>query len=93
MGTEVFPNARFKFYLMASPEIRARRRFVQLRAMGEHADMQELMQMIAQRDASDSNREIAPLRPAPDACRIDTSNLDLAGVLQKIEEHIKSKTG
>ncbi len=93
MGTEVFPNARFKFYLMASPEIRARRRFAQLRAMGEHADMQELMQMIAQRDASDSNREIAPLRPAPDACRIDTSNLDLAGVLQKIEEHIKSKQG
>ncbi len=91
MGTEVFPNARFKFYLSASPEVRAKRRFEQLRAMGEHADMEELTKTIAERDARDQNRELAPLRPAPDACRIDTSGLDLAGVLRKIQEHINSQ--
>ena len=93
MGTEVFPRARFKFYLTASPEVRAKRRWAQLQALGEQVDIQELTRTIAERDARDSSRAIAPLRPAPDACRIDTSNLDLAGVLRKIQEHINSVKG
>ncbi len=88
MGTEVFPEARFKFFLTASPEVRAKRRYEQLLQMGKPADLTELTKMIAARDEADSNRAVAPLRPAADACQIDTSDIDQNAVLQKILEVI-----
>ena len=81
MGTVVFPAARFKFFLDARPEVRGLRRFEELRAKGEPADLTEITEMIRQRDDMDRNRPIAPLKPAADAKIVDTSDLDIEGVL------------
>ena len=81
MGTVVFPTARFKFFLDASPEVRALRRLRDLEARGQSADLAELTEQIRKRDAMDRNRPIAPLRAAPDAVVVDTSTLDIEGVL------------
>lgn len=81
MGTVVFPTARFKFFLDATPEVRALRRLRDLEARGQAADLAELTEQIRKRDAMDRNRPIAPLRAAPDAVIIDTSSLDIEGVL------------
>lgn len=81
MGTVVFPTARFKFFLDASPEVRALRRLRDLEARGQAADLTELTEQIRKRDAMDRNRPIAPLRAAPDAVTVDTSHLDIEGVL------------
>lgn len=81
MGTVVFPTARFKFFLDASPEVRALRRLRDLEARGQSADLAELTEQIRKRDAMDRNRPIAPLRAAPDAVMVDTSTLDIEGVL------------
>ena len=81
MGTVVFPTARFKFFLDASPEVRALRRLRDLEARGQAADLAELTEQIRKRDAMDRNRPIAPLRAAPDAVVVDTSTLDIEGVL------------
>lgn len=89
MGTEVFPEARFKFFLTASPEVRAKRRYEQLLRMGKPADLTELTKMIAARDEADRSRTLAPLRPAADARQIDTSDIDQNTVLQKILEVIE----
>lgn len=89
MGTEVFPEARFKFFLTASPEVRAKRRYEQLLQMGKPADLAELTKMIAARDEADRSRTLAPLRPAADARQIDTSDIDQNTVLQKILEVIE----
>lgn len=81
MGTVVFPTARFKFFLDATPEVRALRRLRDLEARGQTANLAELTEQIRKRDAMDRNRPIAPLRAAPDAVMIDTSTLDIEGVL------------
>lgn len=81
MGTVVFPTARFKFFLDATPEVRALRRLRDLEARGQAADLAELTEQIRKRDAMDRNRPIAPLRAAPDAIAVDTSHLDIEGVL------------
>lgn len=81
MGTVVFPDAPYKFFLEATPEIRARRRWLQGGAKGDQA---ALVQEIMKRDMQDRKRELAPLRPAQDARIIDTSNLSEAEVLQEI---------
>ncbi len=73
MGTVVFPDAARKFFLDASPEVRAERRRLQLLALGRPADYATILDDIRRRDAKDRNRPIAPLRPAPDAVCIDTS--------------------
>ncbi len=89
MGTEVFPEAQFKFFLTASPEVRAKRRYEQLLQMGKSADLAELTKMIVARDEADKSRTLAPLRPAADARQIDTSDIDQNTVLQKILEVIE----
>ena len=81
MGTEVFPTARFKFFLDATPEVRALRRLRDLEARGQAADLAVLTEQIRKRDAMDRNRPIAPLRAAQDAVVVDTSALDIEGVL------------
>ncbi len=72
-GTVVFPDARWKFYLDASPEIRAARRAAQLRAKGEGIDEAALLAEIIKRDREDRERTLAPLKAAPDAIHIDSS--------------------
>jgi len=76
-GTVVFPHAPVKFFLVASPHVRAERRVEQLRAAGTEVDEAELEAEIAGRDALDTERAVSPLRPAPDAHIIDTGSLDV----------------
>jgi len=73
MGTVVFPDAPYKFYLDASAEERARRRCDQLRQKGQVADYQEILDQIVKRDYDDSRRALAPLKPATDAIIVDSS--------------------
>lgn len=91
MGTVVFPHASHKFFLDAAPEVRAQRRLLDLRQQGQEADLQELTEQIRRRDALDRNRDVAPLRPAPDAVLIDTSTLSIDEVLQTILHSIRRK--
>lgn len=82
MGSVVFPDAELKIFLTATPEERARRRVAQYRDQGIEADFQDVLQSIEARDNADSNRSIAPLKPAQNAVVVDTSHLSIAEVLQ-----------
>lgn len=88
MGTVVFPNANLKIFLDAESKIRAERRYKQLKAKGENVTLRDLEIEIAERDDRDRNREIAPLKPASDAVVIDTTNLTVSEVLQKVKDLI-----
>ncbi len=88
MGTVVFPGARFKFFLDASPEVRAKRRWLQLQEAGITEDLGTLTRQMRIRDEQDRNRSLAPLRPAEDAVIIDTGVLDPGEVLEEIIRHI-----
>lgn len=77
MGTVVFPDARLKVFLTASPEVRAERRHKQLIGKGLDASIQALLQEIRERDERDSSRSAAPLKPAVDAEMLDTTSLDI----------------
>jgi cytidylate kinase len=83
-GTVVFPNAAYKFYLDAAPEIRARRRYDQLVSQGKAADYESLLKMTIERDKNDSERKLAPLKKADDAVLINTGLLDADGVVAEI---------
>lgn len=76
IGTVVFPGADLKLFVIASPEARARRRWLELRDRGVEADLADVERDIRARDAQDAARTIAPLRPAEDAVTIDTTALD-----------------
>lgn len=89
-GTVVFPEAAWKFFLDASPEVRAGRRAAQLRGKGEMVDEQALLEQIIQRDRDDRERPIAPLKAADDAILIDSSLLSAAEVLERMVERILS---
>ncbi len=84
MGTVIFPDARFKFFLDASPKVRALRRMNDLKAMGRTVALAELEKQIRSRDERDRNRPVAPLRPAEDALCIDTSQMTMDEVLRTI---------
>jgi len=90
MGTVVFPEAPYKFYLDASAEERARRRHEQLLEKGQPSDYQEILAQIIQRDRDDSARALAPLKPAADAIIIDSSRLDAEGVVAVMLQHINA---
>lgn len=77
IGTVVFPQADLKIFLIASLEARARRRKRELEAAGTEVDIDTLKREIAERDRLDSTREESPLKPAPDAIELDTSNLTI----------------
>lgn len=87
-GTVVFPHAAWKFYLDASPEVRAQRRAMQLRSKGETVDEQRLLEQIVQRDKDDRERTIAPLRIAPGAMYIDSSLLPAQEVIRMMYERV-----
>jgi cytidylate kinase len=84
MGTVVFPGARLKVFLTASAEERARRRHKQLIEKGSAASLAALSREIAERDERDSNRQVAPLRPAPDAQLLDSTGLSIDAVVERV---------
>lgn len=84
MGSVVFPRARFKFFLDAAPEERAKRRWLQLREMGVEENLDALIANLRQRDEQDRNRAIAPLKPARDAVIIETASLTPGEVAERI---------
>ena len=86
IGTQVLPNADLKIFLTASLEERARRRFDELKAKGAIVDLEKIQQEIFLRDKQDSEREIAPLKQADDAILLDTTNLTIEEVANKILE-------
>lgn len=84
IGTTVLPDARYKFFLTASLEERARRRYLELQQKGVSVDLEQLKQDIALRDQKDSQREVSPLVQAPDAELIDTSHMTFDEVVEKL---------
>ena len=89
MGTIIFPEAVLKIFLQASPEVRAERRANQLKEKGMSVIMHDLLNQIQQRDEEDINRKISPLKPADDSLVIDTSNLSIKEVEEKVMENFK----
>ncbi|MBK5251080.1 MAG: (d)CMP kinase [Peptostreptococcaceae bacterium] len=89
IGTIVFPNAKYKFFLTASPEERARRRYNQLRGKGISIPIEQIFNDIERRDHMDSSREISPLKRAEDAHLIDTDKLGIGEVVEEIMSRIK----
>ncbi len=91
IGTVVFPKAECKFFLTASPEIRARRRFNEQLAEGIDESYEAVLQNVKARDHQDSTRTIAPLTKAVDALEIDVSDLSIEAVFQVMTHHISEK--
>ena len=89
MGTIIFPEAALKVFLQASPEVRAERRANQLKEKGMSVIMHDLLELIKQRDKEDMNRKISPLKPADGSLIIDTSNLSIQEVEEKVMENFK----
>lgn len=92
IGTNVLKDAQVKIYLTASVKTRARRRYEELAAKGTACSLEEIEKDIEQRDYRDMHREIAPLRQAEDAVYLDTSELSIQQVTEKIKEIIKSRS-
>ncbi len=90
-GSIVFADASVKFYLDASPEVRARRRAEQLRAAGREADEQKILQQIIYRDQRDATRSDGPMICAPDAIRVDTSDMTLEEVVAELERLVRHR--
>jgi cytidylate kinase len=84
IGTVIFPNADFKLFVTADQEIRAKRRFKQLQNKGKNVIYDDVLRDIRERDERDSTREVAPLKPARDAIKLDTSQLDADSVLELV---------
>ncbi len=91
IGTVVFPDADVKIYLDATPEERARRRVLQNQEKGIECSYEEVLAGMKDRDRRDSTREIAPLKRADDAIYVDSTNLSIEQVVDKIIEIIKNK--
>jgi cytidylate kinase len=89
IGTVVFPNADYKFFLIASLDEKVRRRAAQYERRGERVDKEAMRKEVELRDRIDSERPIAPLRPADDAVIIDTDNLDLEQVVDSILDRVR----
>lgn len=89
IGTFVLPDADYKFFLTANSRERARRRYEELRAKGEECDLDGIEKDIISRDYNDSHREFAPLRQADDAVVIDTSDMSIAQVADKIVSAVR----
>ena len=88
IGTVVFPNADYKFFLVASLDEKVRRRGAQFERRGERVDEEAMRKEVEDRDRVDTQRAVAPLRPAPDAAVIDTDRLDVDQVVDVILKHI-----
>jgi cytidylate kinase len=93
IGTVVLPEADIKFYLTASVQERARRRYEQMKSWGRTVNRQQLENQLRKRDRADSQRDVAPLRRAVDAVVIDTTDLSIEQVLEKILVELQRKFG
>ena len=93
MGTTVFPTARLKIFLTASPEVRADRRYKQLKEKGLDASLPLLLGEIRARDARDAGRAVSPLRPADDAEILDTSTMGINEVVEFILDRLRQRLG
>ena len=91
MGTVVFNDAKLKIFLTASPEVRAKRRYIELQNRKQEVNMPALIDDIKQRDLSDSTREISPLLPADDAHIIDSSDMSIEDVFSYAENLIRKE--
>lgn len=91
MGTVVFPDASYKVFLTASAEIRAQRRFDQLKSKGFDVNLARLLESIQARDVRDSSRTASPLKPAEDAWQLDTSDLSIKEVVARIVDYIQQR--
>lgn len=91
IGTVVLPKATVKIFLTASPEVRAKRRTNELAAKGQKADYAQILKEIQQRDYQDTHREIAPLKMARDSVKLDTSEMDIDGVIAAIKDIVAKK--
>ena len=91
IGTVVLPKANVKIFLTAAPEVRAKRRYDELIAKGQKAQLETILKEIIQRDYQDTHREIAPLKMARDSIKLDTSDLDIEGVLAEMKRIIAKK--
>lgn len=89
IGTVVLPDANVKIYLTASSKVRAKRRYDELTAKGEKCDLDAIEQDIIDRDYRDMHRDTSPLKQADDAVLLDSSDLDIDGVVAKMKEIIK----
>jgi CMP/dCMP kinase len=88
-GSVVFPDADIKFYLDADLRARARRRHLELRGRNERAGLEQVEGEMLKRDRDDSERDIAPLTRPEGACYIDTTGLDIEGVIRMLKEHVE----
>lgn len=90
IGTVVFPKAHKKYFVTASVEVRARRRFDELKAKGSDVSWEATLADVITRDEQDTNREIAPLKPADDAEIVDTSNMSIEQVVAKLAASVRA---
>ena len=93
MGTVIFPDAPYKVFLTASAEERAERRYKQLKDKGVSVTIDGLLREILARDARDASRAVAPLRPADDAVRIDTTGLGIDDVVARVLDVVSRPAG
>ena len=91
-GSAVFPDAELKIFVTASAEIRAQRRYDELKAKGEDASFEEILTNVKERDYIDQNREVSPLRKADDALLLDNSNLTIEEQKQWLNERFEEAT-
>jgi len=91
MGTVVFPDARHKFYVDASTEVRVERRYQERKNRGEFISRKEVREDLIKRDRQDTNRSLAPLKPPMDAVIIDTTDLSIDQVIEQIVGKIEQK--
>lgn len=92
IGTVVFPDAELKVFVTASAEVRAQRRFNELKAKGMPADLQNILKNVQERDYIDSHREVSPLRKADDAVELDNSNMTIAEQKQWLRNIFEERT-
>ena len=91
IGTVVLPKATVKIFLTAAAEVRAKRRTEELLAKGQKANYEKVLKEIQQRDYQDTHREVAPLKMCRDSVKLDTSDLDIDGVIAAMKEIIAKK--
>lgn len=92
IGTTVFPDAELKIFVTASAEVRAQRRYDELKAKGMEADYEDILKNVKERDYIDSHREVSPLRKADDAIELDNSTMTIAEQKAWLMERFKEKT-
>ena len=91
MGSVVFPNADLKFFLDAAPEVRAKRRHLELQKRGQEVNMHDLINDIVERDKKDTTRELSPLIKTEDSVLLDSTDIDQESILNVALQHIKER--